>query len=313
MNIVLIGEESAGVQTLSMINESGHRLVAVLASPDNATSSGARVWKASCDRGIETWPAVRVKDPQLAHELRARKVDIILNIHSLYIIHDAVLAAPCIGAFNLHPGPLPKYAGLNAVSWAIYGGEVTHGVTLHKMVPEIDAGPIVFQARFPISNDDSALSLSNKCVTEGLALIRRLLEVAATDSSAIPLTRQDLGKREYFGKDVPENGLLSWFWPARKIVNFVRACDYFPFRSPWGHPRTNLGHTPIEVEKACRTGLPCKVIPGTIGEVSSSEVLVASGDEWVSIRKIKVGKYFGDTSTQLSPGQCLGIIQKASA
>lgn len=313
MNIVLIGEESAGVRALSTINESGHRLVAVLASQDNSSSSGARVWKAASDRGIETWPAVRVKDPQLAYELRERNVDIILNVHSLYIIHDTVLAAPRIGAFNLHPGPLPRYAGLNAVSWAIYGGEVTHGVTLHKMVPAIDAGPIVFQARFPIANDDSALSLSRKCVNEGLALIRQLLAVAATDSSTIPLTPQDPGKREYFGKDVPEGGLLSWFWPARKIVNFVRACDYFPFRSPWGHPRTNLGHTQVEIVKANRAGLSSIVAPGTIGEVSSSEVLVASGDEWVSIQKIKVGKYFGAASTLLSPGQCLGIMQRASA
>ena len=51
-------------------------------------------------------------------------------------------------------------------------------MTVHRMDPEIDAGPIVYQTRFPIEAGDTALSLSFKCVREGVTLMQRLLEVA---------------------------------------------------------------------------------------------------------------------------------------
>jgi len=68
-------------------------------------------------------------------------VDLLLNIHSLYVTAREILQTPKIGCFNLHPFPLLRYAGLNPVCWALYDGETTHGVTLHGMTAEIDAGP----------------------------------------------------------------------------------------------------------------------------------------------------------------------------
>lgn len=63
-----------------------------------------------------------------------------------------------MGSFNLHPGPLPRYAGLNVRSWAIYQDEQTHGVTLHWMEARVDTGPIAFETMFDLSADDSGLS-----------------------------------------------------------------------------------------------------------------------------------------------------------
>jgi len=60
-------------------------------------------------------------------------------------VPEAVLGVPARGAWNLHPGPLPRYAGLNAPSWAIYRGEQRHGVTVHRMDRGIDTGDIAYQ------------------------------------------------------------------------------------------------------------------------------------------------------------------------
>src|SRR5262249_40367697 len=110
----------------------------------------------------------------------------------------------------------------------------------------------------------------------------RLMETASTDPAAIPLTPQDLTKREYFGREIPQDGKLFWSLPAREIVNFVRACDYFPFPSPWRHPQTILetmsGEKEIGVVKARLTGERCDRSPGTVGEVVGSGVKVACGD-----------------------------------
>src|SRR5207247_7297396 len=178
MNILLIGEESAGIQMLHEIERSGHRVIAVMASPGRVAASGASLWDAAAKLGLPTWPAQLVKDPLLAERMRAEEVDLLLNVHSLYVIHGTVLGAPRIGAFNLHPGPLPRYAGLNAVSWAIFRGEKSHGVTVHRMDVGIDTGPLAYQAMFPIGPDDTALNVSSRCIREGVALMLKLIDTA---------------------------------------------------------------------------------------------------------------------------------------
>jgi methionyl-tRNA formyltransferase len=234
-------------------------------------------------------------------------VDILLNVHSLYIVHRDVLAAPRLGAFNLHPGPLPRYAGLNAVSWAIYRGEETHGVTIHKMEPEIDTGPIVSQSFFPVEDSATGLSLSFKCVREGLRLMLNLLDNASIEPSLIPLLSQDLRQREYFGVEIPNDGWLAWSSPAKRVLNFVRACDYLPFRSPWGCPKTQLGAREVGVVKAKATGLPCDALPGTVGYHFDSGVQVACLDEWVLVKQLKIDDEYVNPADVLKRGDHLGI------
>lgn len=310
MNVLLVGEEFAGIQALHSLTRSSHRLVAVMTTAPKQGASHASVWTVAQNEGYETWPAHQVKDPVFGERLRSHAIDLLLNIHSLHRIHRSVLAAPRLGAFNLHPGPLPRYAGLNAVSWAIYWGEKMHGVTVHKMEPGIDTGPIVYQEIFPIEEQDTALSLSFKCVQRGLVLMLRLLEVASNDANVIPLLPQELSRRTYFGREVPDAGGFSWSSSAEKIVNFVRACDYFPFRSPWGCPHARLGHRDVGVLKACRTGTWCNALPGTVGERTGSSILVASRDEWVLVKKLEIGGKYLDAADALRPGDYLGDCSK---
>jgi methionyl-tRNA formyltransferase len=285
MNVVLIGEEAAGMRTLQSLQQCGVRVVAVMASP-RRQDGGVNLWDLATKLGHTTWPVELVKDPKFAGQVRDEKVDVILNAHSLFLIRKEVLEAARLGGFNLHPGPLPRYAGLNSVSWAIYRGEKEHGVTLHKLVPEIDAGPIIFQESVSIGSEETGLSLTAKCVNAGVPLILRLLEAVAQGPSHIPSIPQDLSKREYFGREVPENGNLSWNRPARRIVDFVRASNFFPFRSPWGVPRTKRGHSTLGILKARLTGTPVDAPSGTVGTERSGGVEVACADEWILVQQV---------------------------
>jgi methionyl-tRNA formyltransferase len=308
MNVVLAGEESAGLQMLRALAQRKDRVVAVLTTPPKPNSAKVSLWNAARDLGLETLPAELVKDSALADRLRSQSVDLFLNVHSLHVIHEEVLKASKLGAFNLHPGPLPRYAGLNAVSWAIFRGEQNHGVTVHRIEAKIDTGPIAYQSCFPVEARDTALSLSLKCVQEGIPLVLRLLDVAATEPNSIPSIPQDLALRQYFGRDVPEQGRLSWEWPATKLINFVRACDYLPFPSPWGHPRTRLGAQEFALVKAHRTGLVCDVSPGTVGASTDSGVHVACRDEWILATKLRLAGRYVPAQEVLRSGERLARI-----
>jgi methionyl-tRNA formyltransferase len=204
----------------------------------------------------------------------------------LKIIHDRVLTAPTIGCFNLHPGPLPRYAGLNAVSWAIYRGETQHGVTIHRMAAVVDAGTIAYQELFPIEDSDNGLLVSSKCTRLGLALIEKLLDAAATDPASIPAHEQNSECREYFRRGIPNDGIIDWDVSVRQVRNFVRAADFAPFKSPWGTPRARLGERVVGVLKAELTGQWAGVAPGTVRSADLDGTLVACADEWLRLTAI---------------------------
>jgi methionyl-tRNA formyltransferase len=304
VKVMLIGDGAAGTRTLQALHRAGVQIVAVMAIPAQQNVAGS-LWKLAAKLGYQTWPAPLVKDPSFSTQVRQCETDIIINVHSLFLLTKEVLNTPCLGSYNLHPGPLPRYAGLNSVCWAIYRGERQYGVTLHRMEPEIDAGPIVYRQSVEIGNEDTGLSLTAKCTNVGVPLVLQLLEVAAKDPGSIPLFSQDLSKREYFGRQVPDHGNLFWNRPARRIVDFVRACDFFPFSSPWGHPRTRLGNREFGIVKARSTGHPADATPGSVGESGAEGVRVASRDEWVHVRQVFCdGKYLPARAT-LVPGDKL--------
>lgn len=303
MNILLVAEESAGIQVLRMLASTEHKVSAVMTAPPTR-GGGATVATVAEQLGVPVLPSAGVRDAGLADWVTGEEVDLILNVHSLYVMHPDVVAAPRIGSFNLHPGPLPQYAGLNAPSWAIYNGERRHAVTVHWMEAGIDTGAVAFESWFDLDEDDTAFTVAARCVKLGVPMMARLVEAAERD--AIPVWPQDLSRRRYFGGEPPQGGRMIWSRPAQDIVNLVRACDYSPFPSPWGHPSAKLDSQPISVTKAARTRRVAGVVPGTVGAIDGDDVNVAAGDEWIAIRRVQLAGEPLSASAVLQPGMRLG-------
>jgi methionyl-tRNA formyltransferase len=298
LRVVVIAEEAAGVQVLQGLStlETNPEIVAVLTRSAAEGAERPVVFEAAQKLGLDVWPSSSVRSPELGSQLQAADVDLLVNVHSLYLIHPSVVAAPKIGSFNLHPGPLPEYAGLNAPSWTIYHGERFHGVTLHWMDAGIDSGPIAWEQRFPIDAADTGLSVSGKCVRKGVPLVLELARMAADDPGAIPRREQDLHRRNYFPAGPPDDGRIDWAQPADSILRFVRASDYAPFRSPWGHPQAQLAGRDVGIAKATETELPATDPPGAVVEANESGAVVATRDELILVQRIWLdGRYLKPT------------------
>lgn len=309
LRVLLVAEESAGLQTLKMLREGPHELAGVLASPDHE-SKMTTVWHAAKKADVPVWPAQSVRDDDFALKVDELAVDVLLNVHSLYLIRGSILEACRMGAYNLHPGPLPHYAGLNVPSWAIYSGEALHAVTLHEMTPDIDAGTIAYESWFPIEDRDNGFTLMAKCIRAGLPLVQQLLDAAAQERASgipsVPRIAQDFSKRRYFGRQAPNSGQMNWNQPARTVLNHVRASDYSPFASPWGAPRTIRQGDDFGVIKTAATGQDVDdVAPGFVGAKTSHGILVACQDQWVEVRKLKTEQGVVDARTVLSSGDQL--------
>ncbi len=288
LRVLLAGEEAAGAQTLRLLHETGQQVVGVLTGRADAERSSGPLASLAAQWGFRVWPARRVREPAFADEIRAERVELLLNVHSLYVVKKEVVAAPLIGSFNVHPGPLPEYAGLNAPSWAILNGERRHGVTVHWMDAGIDTGEIAYEAPFEIALEETAFTLSAKGVRAAIPLLRQLLEAAAAEPPAIPRRQQRAVPGRYYGREPPNGGRIDWRATATEVERFVRAADYGPFASPWGTPRATLpGVGEIEIVKVACTGEKAAAAPGTIGGPEAGGVRVACADEWLLVRKIR--------------------------
>jgi phosphoribosylglycinamide formyltransferase-1 len=67
---------------------------------------------------------------------------------------------------NIHPSLLPAFPGLNTHQRAIDAGVKQHGATVHFVIPDIDAGPIIAQAKIPVLANDTPASLGARVLKE---------------------------------------------------------------------------------------------------------------------------------------------------
>ena len=80
---------------------------------------------------------------------------------------------------NIHPALLPHYRGLHTHERALADGVKIHGCTVHYVVPEVDAGPIIAQAAVPVLDGDTAAALSARVLAQEHRLYPHALRLVA--------------------------------------------------------------------------------------------------------------------------------------
>ena len=117
--------------------------------------------------GIATWAskpntfATRdAFDAAMFDAIEAVQPDLIVCAGYLRIIGAAAIARFPKQMLNLHPSLLPRHPGLHTHARALAAGDAEHGASVHIVIPELDAGPVVAQVRVPVQAGDSAETLA---------------------------------------------------------------------------------------------------------------------------------------------------------
>jgi methionyl-tRNA formyltransferase len=117
---------------------------------------------------------------------------------------------------NVHPSLLPRWRGAAPVERAIMAGDTETGVTIHRTVKELDAGPIAAQRAFPIGEQDDAGAVFAKAA----ALAVELLDDVLPDPEFTP---QDDRGVTYAEKISAADRELDWEDPPDELLNTIRA------------------------------------------------------------------------------------------
>lgn len=101
-------------------------------------------------------------DLELLHRVNQYRPDFIVLAGFMRILGSDFIQAYRHKILNIHPSILPHYKGLNTHQRALDNNEREHGVSIHLVTAELDDGPILLQARYPVDNGDSVEDLQIK-------------------------------------------------------------------------------------------------------------------------------------------------------
>jgi phosphoribosylglycinamide formyltransferase-1 len=127
-------------------------------------------------------------EDDLARALHAASPDIVALAGFMRILSPAFVGQFAGKMLNIHPSLLPKYPGLHTHARALAAGDAQAGCTVHKVTADLDAGPILGQARVAIDAGETEASLAAKVLRCEHRLYPAVLRAfAAKDKSVIYL------------------------------------------------------------------------------------------------------------------------------
>lgn len=124
-------------------------------------------------------------DAALQAELQAAGIELIVLAGFMRILTDAFVEAWGGRMINIHPSLLPLFKGTHTHERALEAGVRLHGCTVHYVVPELDAGPIVAQAAVPVLPGDDAETLAARVIVQEHRLYPAALALIAGGGAAL--------------------------------------------------------------------------------------------------------------------------------
>ena len=271
----LIGEGTLLIQCAELLLERGHQIFGVI-SPDVSISS----WAPAKDI-----PHIQQIENLIAF-LRQQPFDYLFNIVNSSLLPKEILELPRQLAIDYHDAPLPKYAGLNATSWALMHREKTHWVTWYVMSDSVEGGDILKQVAIDIADDDTAFTLNKKCHEAAISAFEELVdEISSGQALAF---KQNLDERTYFGhsKRLFAGGVLSFNRCAFDMDADIRALDFGSYPNPLGVAKLAIGSDSIVIPKLEVKDDLSKSSPGTITAIEPSFLTVSTASYEVALRQV---------------------------
>jgi methionyl-tRNA formyltransferase len=277
LRVAFFGTPGFAVPTLERLVNSPHPVAGVITQPDRPRGRGQQITEgpvkslATSLRLPVLQPAKLARD-QFESPFAALNADIGVVAAYGKLLPDWLLAAPRFGLINVHASLLPRYRGASPVHRAVINGDPETGVTIMRVVTQLDAGPMLAAARVPIGPDDTTTIVESNLARLGAALL--VTTLGAIEAGTARETPQDESLVTYAPKLSKTEGAIDWSLSGARIHNLIRGLW------PWPHAYSYLGPTRYILH---RSRLSARAIeeaaPGTIVHASQADGLhVACGN-----------------------------------
>jgi methionyl-tRNA formyltransferase len=235
VNVAYYGTSEFGADVLERLVERGNvDITAVVSQPDRPSGRGRKLASPPvAERAARL--GLRLTQPENASSAPA-PADAGIVVAFGQIIREPLLSAyPLV---NLHPSLLPRWRGAAPIERAIMAGDTDTGVAAIEVAPELDAGGIYGEERFPIGDRDDAAAVRARALELGVPLLERAVLERPQPRE------QSAGGVTYARKIEAGDRDLDWSRSAAELDRVVRAL------SPHIGARCAIEGTPMVVWSA---------------------------------------------------------------
>ncbi len=277
MRIVFMGTPGFAVPSLEALIGAGHQVAGAFSQPDKPVGRHQNklqptpVKMCAQAHGISVFQPEKLRDGTALAILQELDPELIVVAAYGRILPDDILALPPRGCVNVHSSLLPKYRGAAPINWAILQGEAQTGVTIQRMVRNMDAGDIILQRATPIGETEDAASLYDRLAQMGGELV--VEAVARIQAGTAVCTPQDHSKATQAPMLSKALSHINWTRSAWEVHNQIRGLV------PWPSATTDVitGDT-IKLHRSCLPGRAVSAYPGVIVAAGKEGIDIACGD-----------------------------------
>jgi len=313
MRVLFWGTPEFATAPLRALLGEGFEVIGVVTQPDklqgrSRTMTPPPVKEIAQEEKLPCFQPVNARDAEFLDTVTAMQPDISIVVAYGHILPKRVIDLPKLGTLNIHASLLPLLRGAAPIQAAIRQGMRQTGISIMRMVPALDAGPVILTSAIPILADETYGELQNRLSELGaLTLIEAL---ALMSMGAAEETPQDDSLATYSPKVTRDDARVDWTLSIDEVGRIVRAYD------PKPGAFTTLNGTDIKLfgarvvsEKSLQgveTGEPGQVIgvqegiivscgdgPICIRDVQPAGRTRMRSSEWARGRGISVGDTFG--------------------
>ncbi len=228
MKIVFFGTSSFSVTILKHLLESSHQVIAVVTRPDQPQGRSLKLkpppvkeWLSANALSIPLYQPLKASTDEFVALMQSLAPDLFVVAAYGEIMKTPLLSVPRLGPINVHASLLPKWRGAAPIQRSLMAGEHETGVTIMKMVLQMDAGDMLDVAKVQVP-----LEMNHEELEHALALAAKepLLRVLSKlESGTAHSTPQDASRATLAPKITPADAIIDWTRPALDIHNQIRA------------------------------------------------------------------------------------------
>ena len=233
ISIIFAGTPEFAVPALEKINLAGFEIKLVLTQPDRKSGRGMNVKKSpvkqkSIELDIPVYqPEVLTNNKEALNKITSKKADILIVVAYGLIIPEEILNLFNGHIYNIHASLLPRWRGAAPIHRAIEAGDKETGITIMKIVNQLDAGPMIMKEKVPISAEDTTDFLSKKLSKLGASMINAFLKNIER-GKVIKLEKQNEEDVTYAKKINKLEAIADFNNSPEVLCQKIRAFNPFP-------------------------------------------------------------------------------------
>ena len=292
LKIIFMGTPEFSVPILKSIHNSKHNVIEVYTQPPKKKNRGQLVnltpiHEFSNKNNINVRCPDQLNTEEEINNLKKQKPDVVVVVAYGKLLPSRFLNFEHIKFINVHASLLPKWRGAAPIQRSIMNLDKETGISIMKIIPKLDAGPVMMKSKIQITKNSNFLSLSKELSVLGADMILKSLD--SIEKNTENFIDQVEREATYAKKIDKKESKIEWNTEAKNIIAKINAL--YPTPGSWFQYKGSRLKIikAVEVEKK-----------GSPGEIIDKKFTIACSKNAIQILELqKEGKKSIDVSEYL--------------